>query len=255
MPFFSPPGSLIYSDDFESGSTGVSLSGGTINWSDNSTTGLTPGPQASVKYSTTQAFNGAKAVAFLYSANGATPPCIGYRAELRFDLGTGYTDVTWDCYMFTPTNFKHFASGSSNNNKMFRISPVSQPDPAVGLERLGASFERDSDDSSGLIGDWDTNDGGGMTQRGTYHAGFNLASESGTWHRWTVYCKAATASGGAGRAYLKIWKDGTLILDERPDIFQAESHNFRYGYWLGAMNGFCNGDTFWFMDRLRVYGL
>lgn len=253
LPFFNPPGSIIYQTGFEEGTAGNDVSGGPISWTPNPNVAVTP--HSANRYSASQAKAGLLSAEFFYSSNGLAGPCPAYLSELRFNFGANYREITWDCWMFTPTNFKHFLSGSSNNNKMFRFGPSANLDPASGPERFGASFERDNDNSSGCIGDWDENDGAGMTQRGTYSGGFNLNSEAGTWHEWTVYMKAPTSLGGTGRAYLKIWKDGTLKIDERPDIyFASSSHDIRHGYWLGAQNGWVNGATSWYMDSLTIWG-
>lgn len=221
-----------------------------MNWSPNINNSVTPA--SSILYSNTQSHSSSKSIEFYFSAAGGSAPCANYLAELDFDLGASYREVTFLYWMYIPTNYAHYASGSSNNNKFMRLSPTNPP--SAGTERYGFSTERNSDFVSDMSAEWDDTLGGGMTAHGTFATSIISSSDFGTWVKFAWYCKAATART-TGLGIIKMWKNDALVISETPDSYDApNTHNFRYGYLLGAVNSFRSGDTRFYIDDMTVWG-
>lgn len=240
---FVPPGSIIFQSDFSSFENGAVPSGGPMGWAPN----INDQAGSYVRYSTdVTPPGGGKTIKFHYADAELLN---GNLAELRWNVGSFFREFTLEYWILIPSNYQcrnavHPPEDpSSNNNKWFRLSPW--VDPAAGAERLGMSTERVSDFNVSMAPEWDDpTDSGGMTQRGTFASNFITTADIGQWMKFMFYGKAPTALGGSGRAVLKGWKNDVLIINETPNIYSAGApHAYRYGYLLGATNGWLGAGT------------
>jgi hypothetical protein len=231
---FTPPGSLFYSDGFESFSNGASISGTAMNWQQ-----LNPG---TITASTDFSRGGSKSVKFAF---GPTPP--GQTLELDFDFGAEYREVTFEYYLRIPSGYRHVNSPSSDNDKFFRIHTRLGADPYNTAEKLGCSTElaaRGDTRYCDLASEWDIGtDSLDFTARSGLAgapaiacADFITPADFDVWTKIVWYVKAPTAKT-SGRAILKLWKNDVLMIDEQPDIYDATlSHKYGKGYLFGARN-------------------
>lgn len=231
---------LLYSDDFETGTNGSTITGTLMNWAPN----LNDVAGSTLTYSRTQAFSGLQSIAFKFGGTGSL-------CELDFDLGAFYKEVMFEYYYYVPANYKHGASGSSNNNKFMRIGPNNPP--SAGVERYGFSTERNTDQISDMAGEWDTSSDGSNMTANSISPNFITPADYGTWLKIRWYCKAATAKT-TGPGILQMWRNDVLFIDQRPDSYVATGlHAFRYGYLLGAVNAVYNLNTVFYIDKMRVW--
>lgn len=227
---------LIYSDGWESFSNAQTIGGTNMSWSNNNPN--------TIKASTTAARSGTKSVFFPFKANANG----GQTLELDFDFsafGTDYHEVEFEYYLLIPSGYTHPNSPSSDNNKFFRIwgNKTGNRDTDYNtITKLGCSTELGTGGTSysDMASEWTTvadDATTGFTARGAGAANFISPSDVGTWVKINWYVKAATSLGGAGRAYLKMWKNDTLVIDERPDNYDAtDPGTYHFGYLFGARN-------------------
>lgn len=251
---FTPPGSIIYNDDFSGFTTGTSPSGTVMNWSPNVNDSVTPHSAVTISTDYTPP-GGGKCIKFFYSSAGMSGPCPLYLCELDFDVGAYYSELTLQYYVRIPDNYVHYASGSSNNNKFYRLGPHN---PASGgRERLGASYERQNDSSSSLGVEWDTSlppAGEDFTAHAPDCPDFVTSADRGQWLKIMIYNAAPTART-TGPAIQQIWRNDVLISNRSPDIYDSTlpQHGNRYGYLQGAMNGYGDGATSFYYANMTVW--
>lgn len=189
--------------------------------------------------------------------------------EQRFELGALYVGLTTEFDLYIPDGTEAWggaaythrtATSGGSNNKFYRVWPgtgseTSPNDTYNEPGKLGLSLLPDGLYSK-LYCDWNSvDDGLGQTQRGTPADGFINASDLGTWISVKVYFYHA--QNASERSIIRVWKNGSLVINEtninnyRAD--QVGGWGAWYGYFLGAANtGFLN-TTYLQVDNVRWY--
>lgn len=166
-------------------------------------------------------------------------------AELRFDLGTVYSELWLSYDLFIPSNYHHRDATSSDNNKMLRLWHTKYGD----AEKVGVSAWQNGKGMSVAIADW-AKPGQGVGPKGEKIEDFINASDLGKWMRIKVYARAATANK---KGTLKLWKNNKLLMNNEGllDNYAAnEKHGYRFGYLLGWSNSGFNEDTHLWIDNV-----
>ena len=179
-------------------------------------------------------------------------------AEQRFDLGALYSELTITFDLYVPDGAEAWGGAayahrndSPNNNKFFRLWPVTYDDRT----KVGASLLRSSNQGvsvSDTRSEWAV-DGGGVGTKGAAAASIITPSDLGTWIAIKLYCKAATASVDGT---LQIYKNGALIIDNdgTVDNYHAEHpEGWRFGYLFGWSNSGFDATTYLQVDNVRIY--
>jgi hypothetical protein len=222
-----------FTEDFEGFQVGDSASGGQLDLQQ-----LDPG---SIRVSGNFTQSGSKSCLFAFKglANAAF-----HTLQLDFNFVHEYSEMTCEYYLRIDSNYRHIDSFSSDNDKFFRVHALTggtgQRPGYDTLGKLGCSTEYSGSSlTSNLASEWDTsNDTAGYTARGAGATGFLGPSDYGLWTKIKWYVKAATSLGGTGRAYLQLWKNDVLIINERPDNWDGTGASNRYGrgYFFGTRN-------------------
>lgn len=224
-----------YQEDFEGFSVGAAAYGGDLDMDQ-----LDPN---SILVSNNFAQSGSKSARFRFL--GPANPSF-HTLQLDFNFPHEYSEVTCEYYLRIDSNYRHINSDKSDNDKFFRIHALTggtgeRPGYDT-IGKLGCSTEYSGDPTiSDLASEWTTaaDDGTtGFTARGPGYTGFLGPSDYNTWTKIKWYVKAATSLGGAGRAYLQVWKNDVLIISERPDNWDGTGASNRYGrgYFFGTRN-------------------
>lgn len=233
-------GELLFDDTFETGNLNRTVTTGatTASW--------ITGDSVNVSAQTTQPQSGTYSCRARFAG---TEPGLGdasdATAELRFDLGKLCTEV-WITYGLYIT--AGFVYRDSTNNKFFRLWGATYGDQ----EKVGASWWGPTSGSNlcRINADWNT--GPGMGEHGTDYAAAITTSDLGTWMTVKIQVKAATAIADGT---LKIWKNGTLIInntDSMDNYTSGEPHAYRYGYLLGWANSGFLAQTDLFIDNVKM---
>jgi len=225
------------SDGFESGDFSHA-SGGTWNSAEK------------VTVSSSVARTGSYAAKFHFPGN--TDLAADAWAELRFDLAKLNTEVWFQYDLYIPSNFKHRNPSGPGNDKFLRLWGTIYDD----VEKVGLSTFPNNGYSS-ISGEWNDKvlgltNGGGMTAYPPSSSNAITASDVGTWVTYKIYAKQSTSSSNGT---LKLWKNGTLILDATNKInnyTSSETHAFRYGYILGWSNSGYDQDTDFYLDNVVI---
>lgn len=247
-PCQAPDGdALVYFDDFETVELDKSFVGRGENgflWSDASY----------VSGSDLNASSGDRAARFMFKAGDEST------AELRFDLGGDYREVSIEFRLYMPNGEEAYGGAAYRhrnlkNNKFFRLWPGSEADYDSG-EKLGASLwgMEESESESELQADWSKDGspavGPGLTQDPAPN--FLGAADQGAWQTIRIDVRAATAKG-SGPGALVISKNGVALSEEAPDNYtEGQPHSFRFGYLLGYANSGFDEDTLVFVDDVCV---
>ena len=250
-------GVLFFEDGFSSGD--LSYTQSDASWlSPNTGNTATTGDDIEVV-----AGRGNPGYALEFTFGGNSDPDDVALAEMRFDLGGNYTEITVEFDLYIPDGtegygsaaYEHRDSAFSDNNKLIRL----WPDSAEGYsdrEKIGCSlFLGDSTDASKVRGEWNVAEPAGydFTERGQVRTAFIDLDDHGTWVTVKMYCKAATA---VAKGSQRIYKNGVLVIDNTDEVdnYNASSpHSWRYGYLLGAANsGFTLTTKLW-IDNVKFY--
>jgi hypothetical protein len=224
---------VLFKDDFESGDFTATL--GAAKWTN----------QVKVAVTSSAARSGARSAEFLFV--GKTDLAADAWAELRFDLGQTYPSLWIQFEMFVPANYEHRTPVGADNNKLLRLWHT---DYGVDKEKVGFSTWKNGDKSK-LAADWDS--GGGIGPKPQVSQDFIAPSDKGTWLLIKVFAQAAPSSTANGT--LKVWKNGTLVIDDTnlmKNFVSTEKHAYRYGYILGWANSGYTSDTRFLVDDVII---
>jgi hypothetical protein len=189
-----------------------------------------------------------------YAAQYEYSTSAGTNAEIRFDLGALYTELTIKFDLYIPNGGEAwggaaYSHSQGTNRKLFRLWPATYDD----YEKVGASLWEDpnSDNWSELLLDWNT--GSGIGPKPPHGYAFITSADLGTWVAVKIYVKAATVSTNGS---LRVYKNGTLWCDASNAVNNyrsGEAHAFRYGYLLGSANGGYPATTRLQIDNVEIY--
>lgn len=255
----SGTGTELYFEDWESAALGSNANGRGAN-------GFTWGGHlgsGGVAVSDWNSNGGTKSMRFSFLGG---PAGTQYNAQLAFDLGTGYREVTLEYDIYIPdgtesyggaayTHRSHVAPLTDSNHKFFRLFPATAANWGYdSTEKVGASLYRKS--STGLSQvNIEFNLGGGMGEgggAGNTRNDFIEPADLGTWISVKLVCKAPTADV-TGPGLIQIWKNGVKVDEWAPDNYAAgQPHNLQRGYLFGAPNGGFAEDTYIFLDNFRA---
>ncbi len=169
-------------------------------------------------------------------------------AELRFDLGSSYEELSIRFDLYIPGNYKHRDAPGGDNNKFFRLWNDTYND----LEKLGAGFIKQGDIGESAIGtdyrrfaDW------GVSTAVVKAGDFITMADVGKWMSIVIYVKAAT---DLAPAEIRIYKNGRLHLEDTPSLnFKAGTQGYRYGYLLGWANSGFTEETMFYIDNVKFH--
>jgi len=169
-------------------------------------------------------------------------------AELRFDLGVPYEELSIRFDLYIPGNYKHRDAPGGDNNKFFRLWSETYAD----LEKVGAGFLRQGSVGESSIGtdyrryaDWGVSTG--VVEAGD----FVTMDDVGKWMAVVIYVKAAT---DLAPAEVRIYKNGKLHLDDAPSLnYKAGTQGYRYGYLLGWANSGYTEKTSFYIDNVEFH--
>lgn len=187
-----------------------------------------------------------KGLKFTYLGNSNTT--VDADAEARFDLGAIYKDILIEFDLYIPANYSHVTpSDSADNNKFFRLWQATYGDITTG-NQCGASMLANGGGS--LLGtdyqmhtDWSTSTA--IVQ----YSKFITSADLGKWHTIKIWVKSGVKLGDFG--FIKIYKDGTLIIDDKGlPVINKDPQGWRYGYLLGWANSGFRQNTNLYIDNV-----
>lgn len=167
-------------------------------------------------------------------------------AELRFDLGALYSELTIEFDLWIPSNYKHRLDGSTNN-KFFRAWHSTYSS----LSKIGASLVRGSDDNRSTIGsDYVKPANTSMSTAVMSASNYISPTDRAVWIAVKIEIRAPTPSTPG---MIRIYKNGSVFLTDNavPYRSDANGQNYRYGYLLGWANSGFAEDTYIWMDNAK----
>lgn len=185
-------------------------------------------------------------------------------AQRNFNLGALYDRVTLEFDLYIPDGTEGFGAAhnhrndSPSNNKLFRIWSNNGINGGnngyASLETMGASLTANGTGGSNLAVEWVLPIYSSVGTNATY-SNFITVADHGTWINCRFYMQYPTAAGANDGIY-RIWRNGTLIIDELLDNWREdELHGMQFGYLLGAANSGFDNDTTLFLDNLVFRGV
>lgn len=238
----APGAGLFFLDGFESGDRSHKQNG--AEWKGGGGGGINPG---TVAVKTTKPYAGSYSMEFHFPGGSSYAHS---SAEQRFALGAYYDEVYIGMRMWIPSNYKHpNKDGGSDNRKFFVIwKDTYSEDCQIGLELWSGS---NGTESSLTVAFQDENS---IAQHRSGVGGFLSAPYYGTWVRWAMRFKVATATPtGTGKnrrsnGICEIWRNGTKIVSITDLANMKSGAGFRNGYILGWANGGFSEPTTFYID-------
>ena len=240
----------MVTDSFETGDLSHSENG--FSW----------GQSESISVSTTFPRTGKYSLKFTFPASS---PGKDSFSEQRFDLGSEYSEITVQYYIYYPNGsegigpkYAQRLGESPDNNKFIRLwgnSPRTDPStssiqvgasmwPRVGYSHIGAEYKSTYNGSPVLD----------MDRHGIPLASLVDSSTVGTWIKVKYHAKAATSANNDG--VLQIWINDELRTDiQNLAIYPGDGYlnGFTGGYLLGWSNTGFDSTTNIYIDDIVIF--